>query len=209
MPDSRVEVVAYSLGMQPLVGNDHLASGLFAAVFGCWILFEMALTGRTGRRRGATRGDRGSNVLIFGSMFAAFFIMGVTASVSPARMAGDVWAIFAGGIVLACAGIGLRLWAIRVLGPWFRAVITTAPDQPVVDRGPYSLIRHPSYAGALVTVLGAALCFADWLSLLAVVPVFFAYVYRIRVEEAALEKQLGPAYTSYRERTKRLVPFVF
>lgn len=195
--------------MQPLVGNSTVASAVFAVVFGVWIMSEMVLTGRK-RPRGHLRGqDRGSGVFVFGSMFVAFFIMDVGTSVSGMAMSGNPWVIFVAGILVALAGIGLRLWAIRVLGRFFTSVIAVSPDQQVVDHGPYRLIRHPSYTGALITVLGAALCLANWLSLAAIVPVFLAYSYRIRVEESSLEGQLGHAYSDYRQRTKRLVPFIY
>jgi protein-S-isoprenylcysteine O-methyltransferase Ste14 len=36
-----------------------------------------------------------------------------------------------------------------------------------------------------------------------------AYLYRVRVEERALQANLGGRYQEYMRRTKRFVPFVF
>jgi protein-S-isoprenylcysteine O-methyltransferase Ste14 len=196
--------------MEPLIGNDQVASAIFAVVFGGWILFEIVFTGRKQPRRGARRSDRGSGLFVLGSMFAAFLIMAMFAASFPGTtISAGPWVVFAVGLLVALAGFGLRLWAIRVLGGSFTTVITARSDQQVVDHGPYRLIRHPSYAGALVTVLGAALCFNNWLSLLAVAPVFLAYSYRARVEEATLEDRVGQAYKDYEGHTKRLIPFLY
>ncbi len=84
------------------------------------------------------------------------------------------------------------------------------PDQPVVDRGPYRLIRHPAYAGGELALAGVGLASGNWLSpALYVLPWVVAHVYRIRVEERALEATLGEPYRAYCRRTWRLVPLVW
>ncbi len=81
--------------------------------------------------------------------------------------------------------------------------------QTVIEAGPYRYIRHPSYAGALITVIGLGLALGNWASLLSMVAcVAIGYAYRIRVEEAALVAALGQPYREYMSRTARLVPFV-
>ena len=196
--------------MQPLVAHNALASIIFTAVFGCWLVFEIGLS--SSRRPGGTvkRQDRGSAALIFGSMAVAFILMDSIAShLTGAAIAAPRWVVFGAGIALAIAGFALRLSAIRALGRSFIPVVGTRPDQDVVESGPYRLIRHPSYSGALVIMLGAALTFTNWLSLLAIVPPFIAYVYRGSVEESALKDQLGNTYREYCRRTKRFIPFVY
>jgi protein-S-isoprenylcysteine O-methyltransferase Ste14 len=76
-----------------------------------------------------------------------------------------------------------------------------------VTRGPYARIRHPSYTGLLLIVAGFGLAVGNWLSLaLCLLLPLPAVVWRIRVEEAELERVLGEAYAAYRARTARLVP---
>src|SRR5262249_50419629 len=81
-------------------------------------------------------------------------------------------------------------------------------DQTVVQKGPYRLVRHPSYTGALLTVLGILLCQTNWLSLACFLLALPGFAYRIRVEERALVTALGEPYRDYMRRTKRLVPSV-
>ena len=87
-------------------------------------------------------------------------------------------------------------------------MVTTRADQPVIQSGPYRWVRHPSYAGALLSVLGIVLCSTNWLSLACLLIVASGYAYRIRVEEQALAADLGPPYRDYMRRTKRLIPRV-
>src|SRR5262245_7905116 len=61
------------------------------------------------------------------------------------------------GVALMAAGLALCMWSIRVLGRFFTATVRIAPDQRVVDEGPYRLLRHPSYTGAMLTILGIAI----------------------------------------------------
>ncbi|GLV55389.1 hypothetical protein KDH_22360 [Dictyobacter sp. S3.2.2.5] len=112
-------------------------------------------------------------------------------------------------ILLIYAGIALRLYAITMLGAFFTTAVAITPEQTVVEKGPYRLIRHPSYTGFLITLLGFGLSLANWLSLLVLMACALAGLsYRIHVEEHALQEHLGPRYQEYMQRTKRLIPFV-
>ncbi|HKC18217.1 MAG TPA: isoprenylcysteine carboxylmethyltransferase family protein, partial [Candidatus Dormibacteraeota bacterium] len=74
--------------------------------------------------------------------------------------------------------------------------------------GLYRYVRHPSYSGSLLTVLGVLLCSTNWLALACFVLALPGFLYRIRVEEGALLTALGEPYRDYMARTKRLVPFL-
>lgn len=105
------------------------------------------------------------------------------------------------------AGIGFRLWSIRTLGRFFRGVVHVQADHDVIQHGPYRLLRHPSYAGALLAVLGFSIIFGNLASIVVFVGcALLGVLYRIRVEERVLSEQLGQAYLDYATRTRRLVP---
>jgi protein-S-isoprenylcysteine O-methyltransferase Ste14 len=112
------------------------------------------------------------------------------------------------GIALALSGIAVRWYAVITLGRSFTTRVMTRPDQTVVRTGPYRFIRHPSYTGLLMTVLGLVLCSANWLALACFPLALLGFAYRIRVEEQALLDGLGQPYRDYMRDTKRLVPFV-
>ncbi|WP_241968267.1 isoprenylcysteine carboxylmethyltransferase family protein [Streptomyces sp. ICBB 8177] len=113
-------------------------------------------------------------------------------------------------LLVAWAGIVLRLWAIVALGRFFRGTVHIQDDHQVVRSGPYRWVRHPAYSGMLLGGLTLALMsgnVAAWLLLVACALV--ALGYRIRVEERMLTESLGEAYTSYAATTARLIPRVW
>ncbi len=96
------------------------------------------------------------------------------------------------------------------LGQSFNREIEVRSDHRIVSTGPYRWLRHPSYTGVLLALLGFSLGQANWLSLVAgiALPVA-AYVWRIESEEAALFDVLGEAYRGYAAHRKRLIPGIY
>jgi protein-S-isoprenylcysteine O-methyltransferase Ste14 len=82
-------------------------------------------------------------------------------------------------------------------------------DQRVVSTGPYALVRHPMYDGALIMVVSIPLALGSWwtLALLGItIPVL---VVRILDEEQVLAKEL-PGYREYEQKVRyRLVPYLW
>ena len=107
-------------------------------------------------------------------------------------------------------GMALRFWAARALGRFYTRTLRLANDQPVIDRGPYKVLRHPGYSGDLLMWAGAGFATVNWVVATAViVGMCGAYCYRIWCEEAMLRSAVGQPYETYRARTWRLVPFVY
>ncbi len=123
---------------------------------------------------------------------------------------GSHWAWLALGVVLICSGCALRYWAILTLGRFFRFVITIQNNHRVITNGPYRLVRHPAYTGAILIQLGVGIGLANSLSLLIclVVPMF-GFIPRIQREELALTADLGAEYRDYAATTKRLIPKIW
>jgi protein-S-isoprenylcysteine O-methyltransferase len=118
--------------------------------------------------------------------------------------------IFWTGICLMLFGTAFRWYSAHVLGKFFTFDVAILGDHTLIEAGPYRCIRHPSYTGALVSLIGFGLALGNWVALaVAVFCLSIAYVYRIRVEEAALIAALGESYVQYQRRTWRLVPFLF
>ena len=118
--------------------------------------------------------------------------------------------LFIAGICLMLLGVALRWYSVSVLGKYFTFDVAIHSGQVLVEVGPYRYIRHPSYSGALLSLLGFGLALGNWAGLAAsLLCLGFAYAYRIPVEEAALASALGETYRQYLKRTWRLVPFLF
>ncbi len=114
------------------------------------------------------------------------------------------------GLLLFVLGLVLRWWAIITLGRFFTVDVQIAKDHHVVERGPFRVVRHPSYTGVLLAFLGFAVSLGNWAAMLVMlVPIFVAFLRRMKVEEQALSNALGEDYVSYMGRTKRLVPFIY
>ena len=161
-------------------------------------------------RAGAQRQDKGSLVVVAGTVGLGTALCALLALTVPATAITSARAfLFWLGILLVYAGIAFRLYAINVLGTSFTSTVAITPDQPLIEAGPYRLIRHPAYTGVLITLLGFGLCYTNWLSLLVIVGcALIGFSYRIRVEERVLKAHLGQRYQEYMRRTKRLIPFV-
>lgn len=178
-----------------------------------WLAFEIGLAVRDRlRSKGSTARDRGTRTVIMILVAVSIGVANVVSIVLPAgsdlRFTGShpvIWQAI--GVVLMVFGLAVRVWAITVLGKDFRTTVEVDPDQPVVDRGPYRWVRHPSYSGVLLLTTGFGIAAGNWISLLIVIIVpTLAFLRRIEVEEKAMIETLGRAYEEYRARTRRLVP---
>ena len=176
-----------------------------------WIFSELLLIAITRRHgRGAEYRDRGSRILLWG-------ILGASAAAGTAGQAlvaarirlPEPWWLGA-CLLLMAGGLVIRWTAILTLGRFFTTHVAIHQDHRLVRTGLFRRVRHPSYTGLLLLVLGLALSFGNWLSFaVIVIPFLAALLYRIRVEEASLTEALGPDYIEYRKTTKCLVPGLY
>jgi protein-S-isoprenylcysteine O-methyltransferase len=114
------------------------------------------------------------------------------------------------GLGLMLAGIAIRSTAIHRLGRFHTPDVAIRVDHRLLETGLYSIVRHPSYSGALVAFLGFGLALDNVLSLALIIVVTpCLYLYRIREEDAVLLAAFGDRYRDYCARTKRLVPCVY
>jgi protein-S-isoprenylcysteine O-methyltransferase Ste14 len=188
------------------------AALVFSVVFILWILSEV-LGGvvhplmRGGRRVKTRRQERGSFLLIYAGVLVYFIIAFSFAGSNVAKLPSSVFYL---GIFVMVLGIVIRQWAIAALGRFFSRTVRIQERQTVVETGPYRYARHPSYTGALTFFVGFGLALQSWGAILALLPIFaVTYWYRMYVEEKLLVAELGDAYVSYAQRTKRLIPYVF
>jgi protein-S-isoprenylcysteine O-methyltransferase Ste14 len=104
----------------------------------------------------------------------------------------------------------LRARSIATLGRFFQYWIKVQPGHRVVTNGPYRYVRHPSYTGIALVLIGIALACDDVWSLLAVAVLGgVGLAVRIRAEERQLTEALGAEYQQFATSRKRLVPGVW
>jgi protein-S-isoprenylcysteine O-methyltransferase Ste14 len=193
----------------PLYVTDGWAAVVFWTLFVLWAVAERVTFERL---RGVPRDrarDRGSLVVLVVAYWTAILVgFGVALAMPSAAITWQRHLLFDLGTGFLLGGLVLRQYAIITLGHLHTLDVTTRTGQPVVEAGPYRWIRHPSYAGSLLTAAGILLCSTNWLSLACCLLVIGGYAYRIRVEERALAEDLGNEYRGYMRRTKRLIPFL-
>jgi protein-S-isoprenylcysteine O-methyltransferase Ste14 len=89
------------------------------------------------------------------------------------------------------------------------ATIELAPDQKVISTGPYTLVRHPMYAAALVMLLGIPIALGSWWGVPVIVAILPALIWRLLDEEKFLAENL-PGYSEYQARVRYpLIPRVW
>ena len=161
-------------------------------------------------RRGVARADVFGEILFRLLFFVGILLLPLGASVAPGAVVPGGVVVFVAGAVVGWLGLLLRWWCFVVLGRYFTVVVTTTPGQVVVERGPYRFLRHPSYTGLLLAVLGCGVMLGNWVGAVASLAVMLAaVVHRIRIEESALVAGLGDAYRAFAEHRARLVPFIW
>ena len=112
------------------------------------------------------------------------------------------------GLVLFAAGLGFAIWARLHIGRNWGSPMSKKHEPELVTSGPYRLVRHPIYSGILVGGLGTAVALS-WLWLIVVALAGAYFVYSAHVEERKMTQRFPEAYSTYRQRTKMLVPFVY
>src|SRR5437667_2335070 len=114
------------------------------------------------------------------------------------------------GAVMACVGVGASFCCRHVLGRFWSAPTTLQENHEIIDKGPYSIVRHPIYTATLVFYLGTTLAFSAWWTWALLTLLLVGYVLKALDEERFLGANLAAAYEDYRRRVPyRLVPGIW
>jgi protein-S-isoprenylcysteine O-methyltransferase Ste14 len=114
------------------------------------------------------------------------------------------------GAALTLAGVAFAIWARRTLGRnWSGVVMGVREGHELVQSGPYAIVRHPIYTGLLVAMLGTALITGTLPAYLGVAAGLCGILLRVAIEEELMAAEFGDAHAAYRQRTTKLVPFVW
>jgi protein-S-isoprenylcysteine O-methyltransferase Ste14 len=108
------------------------------------------------------------------------------------------------GDVLVVLGFCIVFMVFRA-NTFTSATVEVVEQQTVISTGPYALVRHPMYSGALILLLGTSPALASWWGLIPFVLMIAVIVARLLDEENRLLADL-PGYAEYAARVKyRLV----
>lgn len=110
--------------------------------------------------------------------------------------------------VLAFAGLGIFLKGLLDLGKQLTPLPYPKEEGQLVETGVYSLVRHPVYTGVIFLALSWAI-FQLSLSHLITTGVILAFFDAKASREEAWLSEKYPSYADYRQRAKKLIPWLY
>jgi protein-S-isoprenylcysteine O-methyltransferase Ste14 len=112
------------------------------------------------------------------------------------------------GDVLIAAGLAIVAAVFRA-NTFTAATVQVDRGQQLVSTGPYAVVRHPMYSGALVMLIGTPIGLGSWWSYVPVAALAMIIGWRAIDEERVLLASL-PGYAEYRAKVRaRLLPGVW
>ena len=166
--------------------------------------FVLMLLKRSKKTAVTRRNDKGSLLIIWISvpvtLTAGFYIEGF-----------GIWGfsndiVYYSGLLIFLIGLILRWCAIFQLKNAFTVDVAISKDQAIKTDGLYKKIRHPSYSGLLLMLVGLSIAMNDVISFFVIsVTNFITISYRIIVEERVLTDEFGDSYKKYKSITKKII----
>jgi protein-S-isoprenylcysteine O-methyltransferase Ste14 len=195
----------------PLIDKPGLmldAKLVFPTVCSLWLLFKQkTLTWRAIRANAKTDGYSTVLIVLTGMVTQVLPIADWKSGAEACTCLGLAEYI---GILMLFGGLYLRLKAIDELDRFFTNEVRIEEGWKLIKTGTYKYIRHGSYTGSFLTMLGTSVLFQSWLSLFfSFIILFIVYDYRIRLEEKMLVEFFGEEYLEYQKKTKKMIPFIY
>ena len=116
---------------------------------------------------------------------------------------------FITGLVLIAIGLTTSLTAVFTLHRSYSSSLVIREDHQLIRHGIYKHVRHPIYTGTTLVLFALPLCLSSVLGCIVMLLLIPVFLNRIRREEALLIEEFGAEYETYRETTKKLIPFVY
>jgi protein-S-isoprenylcysteine O-methyltransferase Ste14 len=117
-------------------------------------------------------------------------------------------AILVAAAILCLCGLAFCFWARAVLGRNWSGTVTLKENHELIVRGPYRVVRHPIYTGLLAMLIATAIAQGRFAGMIGLILVFVSFWIKSNAEEEVMRKQFPDQYAAYRERVKRIIPFI-
>ena len=132
-------------------------------------------------------------------VFIPVVLVAVFTRPSPSLASTIGFAMEFSGYLFLLAGLVIRIWCSFYIG--------SRKSKELIDKGPYSICRHPLYIGSFLLAVGAGLCFENLLILLLVPAIIIpVHIITARIEEVRLESKFGEQYRTYKQKVPRFWP---
>jgi protein-S-isoprenylcysteine O-methyltransferase Ste14 len=117
-------------------------------------------------------------------------------------------ALLVAAAILCICGVGFCFWARAILGRNWSGSVTLKENHELIVRGPYRLVRHPIYTGLLSMVIATAIQQGHIGGIIGLILISVSLWIKSSHEEEVMRKQFPDQYPAYRERVKRIIPFI-
>jgi protein-S-isoprenylcysteine O-methyltransferase len=183
---------------------------IFFLISAIWVISEVMLLALRRSKNDREDHDMGSikwlNIIIYTSV--AFAVSFNFLGIGLIHIALSIIPII--GLSFIVGGIIIRWTAILTLRKYFTTNVVIQSDHRIIKTGLYRFVRHPSYSGSIISFCGLGLVFSNWISFtVLLVPITFAFLKRIQIEEQALSHAFGNEYEIYRKMSWTLFPWIY
>ncbi len=120
--------------------------------------------------------------------------------------------LFAKGslLIIQILGVGIGLWGIAAMRIGnVNIQPEVKPNAVFVSSGPYKIIRNPMYSGILIFFGMSVINHFTLLRLAILLLLATVLLMKIFMEEQFLIEKFGTRYEQYKQKTHRLIPFIF
>ena len=140
--------------------------------------------------------------------FISWILAGLDVRFSWTGPVGLAWHLI--GMLGLATGLGIFLWALACNAYFTEGVrIQEERGHTVATGGPYRIVRHPGYSGAILSQLSTPLLLGSIWALIPSIGSVIFYVLRTSLEDATLISEL-PGYLEFTRETRfRLLPGVW
>lgn len=179
----------------------------------CWLVFWIYWSfGAPQKRPSRRKVSRTFTVFNTGLLYLGFLLVWLGRSVLgllrllvvPQAIPIDVT-----GTVFVILGVAFAIWSRHSLSKNWSGEVAIIQGQQFTRRGPYTIVRHPIYAGMLLALFGTALVASTVGSLLGFALAILSLHQKAYIEEQFLLVEFGEPYATYQREVKFLIPFVY
>jgi len=111
-------------------------------------------------------------------------------------------------VAICALGVFLAVWSRKTLGAEWSRDVELKQGHKLVERGPYSVMRHPIYTAHLLLGLGTSIGSGRLLAFAGLVSFVVGFWIKLSQEERLLLRAFPDGYPAYKARVKALIPYV-
>lgn len=161
-------------------------------------------------REGWRNNQRGEYWVLAQSILIIIFIFLPVYRLTWLYFPNSQWLYFSWGLaaILALAGLIIFFKGLLDLGQQLTPLPYPREKGELIQSGVFSIVRHPVYSGVILLMLSWSIFQLSLSHFLAVAVIFIFLNAKANREEAWLTEKY-PDYSDYRQRVKKLIPWLY